>query len=113
MLNAVSLDFNEDIRNGEKFTALDIVRKNWEKYIGTSFEPQGTPQEDNGADIGKDAAVQPQTKSRKKKDNPVKAVTREDGLIWIDDTTGLSREELQARVRGFLTAHYHEYQLGL
>ena len=95
------------IQSREKFADIIKVRKEWERYVGTSFEPAGEPESD-AEDSERDTEPHQRQKSRKAKEDPVKAVTREDGLIWVEEISGKSRNTLQALVRGFVTAHYRE-----
>ena len=104
---AFSLDLNDEIQSGEKFPDIVKIRKKWERYVGTSFEPAGELESDVEYSEGDTEPYQRQ-KSRKAKEDPVQAVTHEDGLIWVEEISRKSRNTLQALVRGFLTAHYHE-----
>ncbi|KAG9309141.1 hypothetical protein JVU11DRAFT_10851 [Chiua virens] len=88
-----SLDFNEKIKGGERFSAVSKIRKEWEEYIGVSFEPQGTPESDVDT-MDEDSNFQVK-RLRKPKEDPVKAVMQDDGSIWIADMKRLSREGLQ------------------
>ena len=106
-LHCFSLDFNDEIQSREKFADIIKVQKEWERYVGTSFEPAGEPESD-AEDSEGDTEPRQRQKLRKAKEDPVKAVTHEDGLIWVEEISGKSRNTLQALVRGFLTAHYRE-----
>lgn len=110
---SVSLDYNDEIRGGHKFDKIKTLHNEWEDYIGTLLEETGIPQsemEDSSADSDAEGVRSKQKKARKAREDPVKAVIDEDGSIWIGDIDGLAREALQARVRGFFTAHYREYR---
>ena len=99
------LDFNDKIHSSERFTSINMVEQKWAQYIGTSFKPEGEPF--SGVDDSSEEDLTVVQKVQKKlKGDPTRAVIQEDGSIWIGDIRGCSREELQALVHGFLTAHY-------
>ncbi|KAI6008925.1 hypothetical protein F5J12DRAFT_936094 [Pisolithus orientalis] len=79
-----------------------LARVPWE-----TFEEPGTPPEHDGKSSPKCAQKKTVANAmRTGKVDSVKLVKNADGEIWIGEITGLSQDQLQKMVHGFVTAHY-------
>ncbi|KAI6009981.1 hypothetical protein PISMIDRAFT_18631 [Pisolithus microcarpus 441] len=101
IIQACSMDFNDEIYDGNPFNDIHTLDGSWRDYVGAAFEEQGEPEDD--AEQGEERP----TKKAKKVD-PVSFVTANNGEIWVGPITGLSRTRKHQMVRGFLTAHYRK-----
>ncbi|KAI6153271.1 hypothetical protein BKA82DRAFT_4349775 [Pisolithus tinctorius] len=102
-----NMDFNNEIADGIPFNDVRTLEGSWREYLGETFEEPGTPPEHDGESSPERARKKTAAKAtRTGKVDSVKLVKNANGEIWIGEIAGLSRDQLQKTVRGFMTAHY-------
>ncbi|KAN0101322.1 hypothetical protein V8E55_001306, partial [Tylopilus felleus] len=103
-------DFNEQFSNGTSFDHLDTIQQEWDDYLVAVLKKRQAeePSTDDpkGAGSSESKMMKPKLKTH---DQLIDLVTNSEGRIWIPDISDAGRGELQGLVRGFLTAHYHEW----
>ncbi|KAI6127600.1 hypothetical protein EDD16DRAFT_1702333 [Pisolithus croceorrhizus] len=102
MSSTNSMDFNNDIGGGHMFDDIHTISASWREYLGNAYE---NPDAAAGEEVQNITANRPRAKTG----DPVKLVTNDEGDIWIGDLNGHNRDSILQMVRGYLTAHYHEY----
>ncbi|KAI6152503.1 hypothetical protein BKA82DRAFT_4012960 [Pisolithus tinctorius] len=101
------MDFNNEITDGIPFNDVRTLEGSWREYLGETFEEPGTPPEHDGESSPERARKKTAAKAtRTGKVDSVKLVKNANGEIWIGEIVGLSRDQLQKTVHGFMTAHY-------
>ncbi|KAI6146187.1 hypothetical protein BKA82DRAFT_4015772 [Pisolithus tinctorius] len=94
-------------RDGIPFNDVRTLEGSWREYLGETFEEPGTLPEHDGESSPEHARKKTAAKAmRTGKVDSVKLVKNANGEIWIGEIAGLSRDQLQKTVRGFMTAHY-------
>ncbi|KAI6156141.1 hypothetical protein EDD17DRAFT_1764473 [Pisolithus thermaeus] len=102
IIQACSMDFNNDIGGSHMFDNIHTISASWREYLGNAYE---NPDPAAGEEVQNIMANRPRAKTG----NPVKLVTNDEGDIWIGDLNGHNCDSILQMVRGYLTAHYHEY----
>ncbi|KAI6168033.1 hypothetical protein EDD17DRAFT_1503694 [Pisolithus thermaeus] len=102
IIQACSMDFNNDIRGSHMFDDIHTISASWREYLGNAYENLDPAAVEEVQNI---MANWP----RAKMGNPVKLVTNDEGDIWIGDLNGHNHDSILQMVWGYLTAHYHEY----
>ncbi|KIO04843.1 hypothetical protein M404DRAFT_25924 [Pisolithus tinctorius Marx 270] len=101
------MDFNNEITDGIPFNDVRTLEGSWREYLGETFEEPGTLPEHDGESSPERARKKTAAKAtRTGKVDSVKLVKNANGEIWIGEIAGLSQDQLQNTVRGFMTAHY-------
>ncbi|KAI6165082.1 hypothetical protein EDD17DRAFT_1506409 [Pisolithus thermaeus] len=99
IIQACSMDFNNDIGGGHMFDDIHTISASWREYLGNAYE---NPDAAAGEEVQNITANRPRAKTG----DPVKLVTNDEGDIWIGDLNGHNRDSILQMVRGYLTAHY-------
>ncbi|KAI6113979.1 hypothetical protein EV401DRAFT_2074126 [Pisolithus croceorrhizus] len=102
IIQACSMDFNNDIRGSHMFDDIHTISASWREYLGNAYENLDPAAVEEVQNI---MANWP----RAKMGNPVKLVTNDEGDIWIGDLNGHNHDSILQMVWGYLTVHYHEY----
>ncbi|KIO01244.1 hypothetical protein M404DRAFT_28789 [Pisolithus tinctorius Marx 270] len=109
-IQACTMDFNNEIADGIPFNDVCTLEGSWREYLGETFEEPGTPPEHDGESSPEHAQKKTAAKAtRTGKVDSVKLVKNANGEIWIGEIAGLSQDQLQKTVHGFMTAHYCEW----
>ncbi|KAI6147584.1 hypothetical protein EDD17DRAFT_1767192 [Pisolithus thermaeus] len=99
IIQACSMDFNNDIGGGHMFDDIHTISASWREYLGNAYE---NPDPAAGEEVQNIMANRPRAKTG----DPVKLVTNDEGDIWISDLNGHNCDSILQMVRGYLTAHY-------
>ncbi|KAI6097427.1 hypothetical protein EDD16DRAFT_1527595 [Pisolithus croceorrhizus] len=99
IIQACSMDFNNDIRGSHMFDDIHTISASWREYLGNAYE---NPDPAAGEEVQNITANRP----RAKMGDPVKLVTNDEGNIWIGDLNGHNCDSILQMVQGYLTAHY-------
>ncbi|KAI6046548.1 hypothetical protein EDC04DRAFT_2597989 [Pisolithus marmoratus] len=78
-----SMDFNDEIYEGNTFNDIHTLDGPWCNYVGAAFKEQGEPK-------GDAEPSQERPTAKAKKVDPVSLVTANNGEIWVGPITGLS-----------------------
>ncbi|KAI6102235.1 hypothetical protein F5141DRAFT_1217822 [Pisolithus sp. B1] len=96
-----SMDFNNDIGGSSNFDNIHTINTSWREYLGAAYE---NPDVAAGGEVPNMAANHP----RAKMGDPVKAVTNDEGNIWIGNLNGQNHNSILQMVFRYLTVHYRK-----
>ncbi|KAI6167459.1 hypothetical protein EDD17DRAFT_1752014 [Pisolithus thermaeus] len=93
IIQACSMDFNNDIGGGHMFDDIHTISASWREYLGNAYQ---NPDTAAGEEVQNITANRP----RAKMGDPVKLVTNDEGDLWIGDLNGHNCDSILQMVQG-------------